>query len=293
MRAQPRILLLGADGQVGWELRRTLAALGVVRAATRNGALPVDLADLDGLLRTLDAERPDLVVNAAAYTAVDQAEAEPALAHRVNAEAPGLIGEWAARSGALVVHYSTDYVFDGRKAGPYVEDDAPAPLSVYGRTKLAGDEALLGSAADALILRVAWVYGLRGRNFLRTMQRLMVERAHLRVVDDQIGAPTWSRLIAEATALVLGKLLAGAPEAGAVRGVYHLSPTGSTSWHGFADAIRLLGGYGCQIEPIPTAEYPTPAARPANSRLDAGKLRETFSIALPDWRECLELCLGE
>ncbi len=199
MTSAKRILILGAAGQVGWELQRSLMPLGRVVAASRCGRYgPVaDLTEIDSLTALLDRESPDLIVNAAAYTAVDKAESEPELAYRINAEAPGAIGRWAKACGCPVIHYSTDYVFDGEKETPYVETDPPNPLGVYGRTKLAGDEALLGSGAEVVILRVSWVYGLRGNNFLRTMQRLMAERDSLRIVDDQFGAPTWSRAVAE------------------------------------------------------------------------------------------------
>ncbi len=291
---RPRILLLGATGQIGWELSRSLAPLGDLVAACRTGdsGARVDLAELGALGRLLEGVGPDVIVNAAAYTAVDRAEAEPQLAHRINAAVPGLIGEWAAKAGATVVHYSTDYVFDGSKVAPYVEEDLASPLSVYGRSKLAGDEALLATRASVLILRVGWVYGLRGHNFLRTMQRLMSEREHLAVVDDQVGAPTWSRLIAEASAAVLAQLLRGCGGAQAHSGLYHLSPSGETSWYGFAEEIRRLGGYHCQIEPIPSSQYPTSAVRPANSRLDSRKLTRVFGVALPHWREGLAMCLG-
>ncbi len=294
MAGRARILLLGATGQVGWELRRTLAPLGDLVAASRTGdsGPRLDLADLSALERMLETLAPQVIVNAAAYTAVDRAEMEPQLAHRVNAEAPSLIGAWAARTGATVLHYSTDYVFDGRKAGPYQEQDLPGPLNVYGRSKLAGDQALLASGARALILRVGWVYGLRGRNFLISMRRLMSERESLRVVDDQVGSPTWSRLIGEASAAVLAQLLYGGRDARTLSGIYHLSPAGQTSWAGFAEEIRRLGGYDCQIEPIPSSGYPTVAVRPANSRLDATKIERAFGIVLPHWREGLELCWG-
>jgi dTDP-4-dehydrorhamnose reductase len=285
-----KILLLGAGGQVGWELRDTLGPLGELTTSEHRGPCdePLDLTDLDALSALLDRVRPVLIVNAAAYTAVDQAETEPELARQVNAAAPAHLGRWAAHNGARVVHYSTDYVYDGRKSGPYNETDAPNPLGVYGRTKLAGDEALLASGCDPLILRVSWVYGRRGRNFLLTMQRLMSERDELRVVDDQVGAPTWCRRIAEITAEVLE---AGGSD-GTKAGVYHLAPSGETSWYGFASAIREHGGFDCRLTPIPSTDYPTPAARPANSHLDTTKLRETFGIAVDDWTADLAACLA-
>ncbi|MFM1892621.1 MAG: hypothetical protein RLZ44_1698 [Pseudomonadota bacterium] len=290
-----RILLLGSTGQVGWELERTLAPLGEVIAARRglSGALAADLTDLTGIARLLDAVRPTLIVNAAAYTAVDQAESQPELAELVNGAAPGVIGDWAQRHGAAVVHYSTDYVFAGDQSAPYRETDPANPRNVYGRSKLAGEQALLGSGAAALILRVSWVYSRRGRNFLRTMQRLMSERDELRIVDDQIGAPTWSRLIAEVTAIALGQLGCRADAVAERGGVYHLAPAGATSWYGFAQRIREAGGYACRLQPITTAEYPTAAQRPLNSLLDTHQLAEVFGLQLPHWEEGLRLCLQD
>lgn len=284
------ILLTGVNGQVGWELRRTLAPLGRVVAVDRD---ELDLADPDALRARVRALSPGLIVNPAAYTAVDRAETEAAQARTINAVAPGILAEEAKRCGAILVHYSTDYVFDGSKDGPYLEDDVPKPLNVYGSTKLEGEQAIRASGVRHLILRLSWVYGRRGHNFLLTMQRLMRERAELKIVDDQVGAPTWSRLIAEATALILAQCLS--PARGADRpepwGTYHLTCGGATSWYGFASAIAELGGYSTRLIPIPTADYPTPARRPANSRLDNGKLERTFGVRLPDWREALELCL--
>jgi dTDP-4-dehydrorhamnose reductase len=283
------VLVLGAGGQVGWELRDTLRPLGEIVTSERSGPCDhlLDLTDLEGLTALLDRIGPQLIVNAAAYTAVDQAESEPELAEAINADVPARIGRWAADHGARVVHYSTDYVYDGRKPEPYVETDTPNPLGVYGRTKLAGDEALLASGCDPLILRVSWVYGQRGRNFLLTMQRLMAERDALRIVDDQIGAPTWCRRIAGTTAQILQRADEQIPTAG----LYHLAPAGETSWFGFASAIREHGGLDCTLTPIPTSEYPTPAARPANSRLDTAKLRQTFGITPNDWQSDLAACL--
>ena len=231
----------------------------------------------------VDRVQPSLIVNAAAYTAVDQAESEPGLAHQINADVPALLGRWAVGHGALIAHYSTDYVFDGSKDGAYAETDAPNPLGVYGLTKLAGDEALIASGCDHLILRVSWVYGTRGRNFLLTMQRLMAERDALNVVDDQIGAPTWCRRIAETTGSALGKLLGSEEAHRTLGGLYHLAPAGETSWFGFASAIRDAGGFDCELTPITTAEYPTPAARPANSRMDTTKLQSTLGIMSNYW----------
>lgn len=287
--------MLGGNGQVGWELARALAPLGELAVATRagEGGLRVDLARPDTLARAFDAVRPRLVVNAAAYTAVDKAESEPDVAEAVNALAPGVIGELAARRGAAVVHYSTDYVFDGELDRPYREEDATAPAGVYGRTKLRGEQALLDATADALIFRTAWVYGRHGHNFLRTMLRLFRERDELRVVDDQIGSPTWSRMIAEATAQIIARLEGEPARIGELGGIYHLTAAGRTSWHGFAAAILEGSGLDCRLLPISTREYPTPARRPAWSVLDNSKLFETFGLRLPDWDLSLRQCLEE
>ncbi|MDZ7585715.1 MAG: dTDP-4-dehydrorhamnose reductase [Thiobacillus sp.] len=288
-----RILLTGVNGQVGWELQRALAPLGEVIAADRSR---LDLADTAAIRRAVDAIAPDLIVNPAAYTAVDKAETEPALAHAINAAAPGELALAAAMRGIPLVHFSTDYVFDGRKPTPYTEADAPNPLGVYGVTKLAGEQAVARTGAPHLILRASWVYGLRGRNFLLTMQRLLRERETLAVVNDQFGAPTWSRLIAEATALVIARWL-DRPEQTATSGIYHLSCGGCTSWYGFTAAIRAHlaesdAKLAC-LTAIPTSGYPTPAARPANSQLDCDKLAAAFGVRLPDWETALALCLEQ
>lgn len=292
---RPHILLISNSGQVGWELQRTLAPLGEVVATGRNreAKLVVDLANPDSLVQAFNEVRPTLVVNAAAYTAVDRAESEPDLAEVVNAVAPGIIGELATRQGAAVIHYSTDYVFDGASDCPYREDDKTVPAGVYGRTKLQGEQALLDSAADALIFRTAWVYGQHGQNFLKTMQRLFAERDELRVVDDQIGSPTWSRMIAEATAQVASQLKMNPARFGEKRGIYHLTAAGQTSWFGFAQAILKSSESDCRLLPIPSTEYPTPAVRPAWSVLDNRKLNDTFGLALPDWRCSLQQCMAE
>ena len=289
-----RILLLGATGQVGWELVRTLGVLGELVTTARDGSgdLQLDSGDLGQLKATLDAAVPDVIVNAIAYTAVDKAESEPALAMRLNGEVPALIGEWAVAHGALVIHYSTDYVFDGSKEGPYVESDQTGPVSAYGRSKLAGDQALLASGCDPIILRVSWVYGMRGSNFLLTMRRLMQERDTLSIVADQFGAPTWCRTIAQVTAMVLAKLPDQSDVRHALGGVYHLAPRGSTSWFGFATAIRDGLGLQCALQPIPASDYPTPAARPANSRMDTSKLKNAFGLTMPSWERDLARCLG-
>jgi dTDP-4-dehydrorhamnose reductase len=290
------ILLLGANGQVGWELRRALARLGPVRALERAEA---DLADPDALSRAVREAAPSLIVNAAAYTAVDRAEEEEALAQAINADAPGLLAGEAKRLGIALVHYSTDYVFDGARDRPATENDPTAPLNAYGRTKLAGEAAIRDSGCAHLILRTSWVYSMRGANFLLTVKRLAAELEEMRIVADQTGAPTWARGIAGATALILARC--GAPgETGILAekgGVYHLTASGETTWHGFAEAIvDWLGATGqpvrCKrVHPIPTSAYPTPAKRPANSLLDCAKLRETFGIAIPDWRDQLGLCV--
>ena len=291
-----RILLTGANGQVGWELQRTLACLGEVRAVDRE---QLDLVDSEAIRKAVRDWRPDIVVNPAAHTAVDKAESEPDLAEALNATAPGVFAEETAKLGAVLVHYSTDYIFDGTKASPYVEDDTVNPQNVYGRTKWAGEEAVRANNPKHLILRTSWVYGRRGANFLLTMQRLMRERPELKIVADQIGAPTWARMIAEATAQILAQtvtpLATCQSPLAETWGTYHLTNGGETSWHGFAQAIADLSGIepAAKLLPIPSSDYPTPAKRPANSRLSNAKLAATFGVALPDWRQALELCLKD
>ncbi|MDP1653973.1 MAG: dTDP-4-dehydrorhamnose reductase [Rhodocyclaceae bacterium] len=286
------ILLTGKDGQVGWELQRTLLPLGRVIACGRG---ELDISDADAVRRKLDEMRPDVVVNAAAYTAVDKAEGEPEQAHAINAVAPALLAEEAARRGILLIHYSTDYVYDGAKASPYVESDKTNPLGVYGRSKLAGEAGIQLAGADHLIFRTCWVYAARGGNFLRTMLRLAGEREELRVVADQVGAPTWARLIAEATAHALKQSMQERRDGRFESGVFHLAAAGETSWHGFASAIvaRRSGLRVKAVTPITTAEYPLPAPRPANSRLATDKFRARFGLDLPDWESCLQLCLED
>ncbi len=286
------ILLTGKNGQVGWELQRTLQPVGRVTACDHAG---LDLADAAAVHRKLDEVRPDVIVNAAAYTTVDKAESEPEQANAVNAAAPALLAQEAARRGALLIHYSTDYVFDGAKAAPYVETDPTGPLGAYGRSKLAGEEGIRASGCDHLIFRTSWVYAARGANFLRTILRLAAEREELRIVMDQVGAPTWARFIAEATALALRQALAERRHGRFESGLFHLACAGETSWHGFASAI-VAGRSGLRVKtvtPIATADYPTPAKRPANSRLNTDAFRARFGLALPDWRDCLPLCLEE
>lgn len=296
------ILLLGRDGQVGWELQRTLAPLGNVVAAGRSGGeVAADLEDFDSLARVVREVRPRIIVNAAAYTAVDRAESEPDKAMRVNGEAPGVLAELAAEQGAGLIHYSTDYVFAGDADRSYREDDLTAPQGVYGKSKLAGEAAIRQSGAAHLILRTAWVYGARGHNFLLTMLRLMREREEIGVVADQTGAPTWSRLIAEATAVLVARCMDdGGPIFEGRGGLYHLTCGGQTTWFGFAAAIRqqalalgLLREPCARVKPIATAEYPTPARRPAFSVLDCGKLRDDFAVEVPDWEHALRLCLQD
>jgi dTDP-4-dehydrorhamnose reductase len=277
-----RILITGKEGQVGWELRRSLAALGDVVATDRR---ELDLRDSSAIPRTVRKIRPDIIVNAAAYTAVDNAESEPDIAMQVNAIAPGILAEEAKRLGALLVHYSTDYVFDGSKKSPYKEEDAPNPLSVYGRSKLEGEQAIDASKCRHLIFRTSWVYGSRGRNFLLTILRAAREKPELRVIDDQFGAPTSSLAIAEATA---GALRAGSPE-----GLYHMSAGGRTSWFGFAQTILRNAAISTPVLPIRSDHFPAKATRPRNSVLDNSRLKETFGMSLPDWESQLEQVMGQ
>ena len=285
-----RILLTGARGQVGWELRRTLSCLGEV-VATDSSVM--NLADVDAIRQTVREVAPTIIVNSAAYTAVDKAESEPELAHTVNAVAPGVLAEEAVRLGALLVHYSTDYVFNGSGDIPWREGDVCDPLNVYGATKLEGEHAIQATGCRHLIFRTSWVYGARGSNFLLTMRRLMRERPELKIVADQIGAPTWCRDLAEATALVLGQVASPASEFDRAEpwGIYHMTNCGETSWHGFAEAILAHDGADANLLPIPSSDYPTPAKRPLNSRLNNDKLKQIFGISLQDWRDALALCL--
>lgn len=285
------VLLIGRVGQLGWELRRTLAPMARIVCADYPD---IDLCNGDSIRKWVRESQPRVVINAAAYTAVDKAETEPDRAMAINGVAPGILAEEAKKLGALVVHYSTDYVFDGTKSEPYVETDAPNPLGAYGRSKLAGDEAVRAAGGAHLIFRLCWVYGARGQNFMLTMMRLAREREKLRVVQDQVGCPTWSRLIAETSTLALQRTL-GATDLGAFTGTYHVAASGQTSWHGFAEAIvRYMPEQGkkCQVvEPIPTTAYPLPARRPAYSTLSCEKLRRTFGLQLPPWEESLKQVL--
>lgn len=299
------LLLLGADGQVGFELHRALAALGPIVATTRKGVLPggiacsrCDLGDADALRTLIETTRPRWIVNAAAYTAVDRAEDEPELAQRINGDALAVIGTAAKHIDARVVHYSTDYVFNGGANQAWREDNPTGPLGVYGRSKLAGEIALRESGAAHLIFRTAWVYGPRGANFLRTMLRLARERERLTIVADQTGTPTTARLIAETTALIV-HALSDAPSNDSRFGTYHLTANGQTTWHGFASRIIDHAHSAGLIERAPevaaitTDQFPTKAQRPAYSVLDTHKLQSTFGLVLPDWKEGLARVVGE
>ncbi|OZI72147.1 dTDP-4-dehydrorhamnose reductase [Bordetella genomosp. 12] len=288
-----KILLLGKDGQVGRALRRALAPLGQVQALGRDGGL--DLADLDGLQRLVRQAAPDILVNAAAFTAVDLAETQPQQAMRVNAEAPELLARHMRASRGWLVHYSSDYVYDGAGQGERAEDSPAAPLNAYGRSKLAGDQAVHASGAHHLVLRTSWVYGLHGENFPRSVLRLAASAARMRMVDDQIGAPTSADLVADVTALALRQALARP----AVGGLYHLAAAGAVSRHAYAQYVieqaRRLG-WAVRVpavQAISTADYPQPAARPLNSRLDCSRLQATFGLRLPDWREGVDRLLAD
>ncbi len=292
-----KILLLGANGQVGWELKRVLFPLGEILCPER---LQLDLSDLqqvDAYLASIDV---DVIINAAAYTAVDKAESEQEKADCINHLVPKLLAEKAKHSKALLIHYSTDYVFDGSKSGYYREDDATAPLGVYGSTKLAGEQAIQNTECDYLIFRTSWVYAARGSNFLLTIRRLAREREEMGIVADQIGAPTWARVIAQSSAYCLYQSMQDRKDGSFVSDLYHLTCAGSTSWHGFANAIvKQLHDSGDEllklrkINPIPTTDYPTPAARPENSKLDLSHLQKKFELVMPDWDKALKLCMQE
>lgn len=298
-----KILLTGVDGQVGFELQRALAPLGEVVPSTLSGrlpgggaALPLDLSQPASLAAALDSVKPDVVVNPAAYTAVDKSESEPDLARRINAEAPAALAAWCARHGALLLHYSTDYVFAGNGARPWREDDPTGPLGVYGQTKLDGENALRASGCRHLVLRAAWVYSARFGNFLKTMLRLGAERAELGVVADQVGTPTTARGLAEVSAALLAR---HAALTGERLGTFHCTHAGETSWHGFAEAIfarAVAAGLlptAPTVKPIGTADYPTPAQRPAYSVLDTSRLRTVHGLALPDWQVGLDSVIAE
>lgn len=292
-----RILLTGATGQVGWELARTLMPLGEVIAIDRSQA---DHSDLASLRTIIEQHQPNVIVNPAAYTAVDKAESESELAFRVNAEAPGVLAEEAAKIGSLLVHYSTDYVFDGSNIAAYTEADATNPINVYGQSKLAGEQAIQATGCDNLILRTSWVYASRGNNFLKTIMRLAAEREELKIVADQIGAPTWARLIAEATAHIIRQSVFEQQCNIFNSTTYNLTASGETSWHGFAQKIveiaKEKGKADLKIRtilPIPTTDYPLPAKRPANSRLANDNLEQQFGLVMPSWDNALRLCMQE
>jgi dTDP-4-dehydrorhamnose reductase len=306
---KPKTLLTGKTGQIGSELLHLLSGLGEVVAPSRK---ELDLLHSENIRSVVREVRPNLIVNAAAFTAVDAAEAETKTAYAINAEAPGVLAEEAKKVGAALVHYSTDYVFDGRKSTPYEESDATAPLNVYGKSKLAGEQAIQASGALHLILRTAWVYSTRGRNFLLTILRLATEREELRIVQDQVGSPTWSREIAAATFRILTQLLqqgSGAAGFSKFGGIYHMTASGQTSWHDFATAIleaarqvpsetpwfsvvtRGKPFIAKHIVPISTAEYPTPASRPGYSVLSNSRLLQEFGIALAGWQAQLHRCM--
>jgi dTDP-4-dehydrorhamnose reductase len=294
-----KILLFGRNGQVGWELQRSLAPLGQLVALGSQGAggLCGDFNDPDGIVRTIRDVQPDAIVNAAAYTAVDKAESEVALAEQVNAITPGVIAQAASEIGAWLVHYSTDYVFDGSGDRPWREGDATGPLGVYGRTKLAGEQRIVAAHPRHLILRTSWVYAARGANFAKTMLRLARERDRLTVVQDQVGAPTGAELLADVTAHSLRTLMAGGGRAG----IYHVAAAGETNWHAYAQFVlaqaRAAGSVlrvrPDQVEPVPTSAFPTAARRPHNSRLDTSSFRATFGLQLPPWQDGIDRMLQE
>jgi dTDP-4-dehydrorhamnose reductase len=296
--AEDRVLLFGSNGQVGTELHSLLNGKCELHAFTRAEA---DFSQPQQLRRIVAELKPAVILNAAAYTAVDKAESEPELAALVNAYSPAALAEEAARYGGLLVHYSTDYVFDGSKSSPWVEDDATGPLNVYGSTKLAGERAIAASGGSYLIFRTSWVFAPHGKNFLLTILRLARERDRLTIVADQHGAPTSASAIAQGSLAVLGKLREGeAQAASSWTGVYHMSCAGETTWHDFAQTIvdeaaarGLIEDKHPEVAPIPGAQYPTPAKRPANSVLDNGKLLRQFGVVLPHWHEALELALSE
>jgi dTDP-4-dehydrorhamnose reductase len=290
----PRILLLGKSGQVGSALRGTLASRGIVSAHDR---ATCNLENVDQLRAIIRAARPNIIVNAGAYTAVDDAEIDQAACHRINTIAPAVIANEAKAIGAYFIHYSTDYVFDGNKAGPYLEDDPPCPLNAYGRSKLAGDQSVLASAGNNIILRIGWVYGLEGENFAKTILRRATERDELEVVDDQFGVPTSAELIADVTSQIVDRCWTGATGADREQikerlGIFNVAPMGRTSWHGYATELvreALRQGQPLRVAeggivPVASENYPGAATRPRNSLLDTSRLRQSFSIQLPEWQ---------
>lgn len=295
-----KILLLGKGGQVGWELQRSLAPLGEVVALEFDSTdYCGDFTNLEGLANTVREVKPDVIVNAAAHTAVDKAESEPELVRTINAIAPGVLADEAEKLGTWLIHYSTDYVFDGSGTTPWKETDTTGPLGVYGQTKLEGEQAV-ARCTRHLIFRTSWVYAARGANFAKTMLRLATERDQLKVIADQIGAPTGAELLADVTAHAI-RTVQTRPDGQKLAGLYHLAAAGETSWHGYAQFVieraqalgETLKAGPNNVLPITTADYPTPAQRPANSRLDTTKLRTTFSLLLPDWRVAVERMLAE
>ena len=286
-----KILITGQHGQVSRELQQRLQNLGELIVLGRN---QLDLANVDQIRQQVRAHRPDLIINAAAHTAVDQAESDPDAAFTINAIAPGVLAEQAKALGIPLIHYSTDYVFDGSKTAPYTEADTPNPLGIYGQSKLAGEQAIAAVGGEYLILRTSWVYSNHGKNFLLTMQRLLQEKPHMRIVADQIGAPTWAGTIANSTRALIERWQAG--QAGDW-GVYHLTTQGETSWFGFAQAIgehlRAEGKACAELEAIPSSAYPTPAKRPLNSRLDCSHLQQQWQVSQPQWHDALRECLAE
>lgn len=292
-----KILLFGKNGQVGWELNRSLQSLGDVVALGRDGA---DFSNPESLRNVVRKINPDIIVNAVAYTAVDKAELEEELATKINGEAPSVLAEETKKINALLIHYSTDYVFDGTKKGSYVEADQPNPINVYGRTKLSGEQAIQSSGCDHLIFRTSWVYASRGNNFLLTILKLAKEREELTIVADQIGSPTSARLIADVTTLCVHQarkeMLSGIFSSD----LYHLTTSGYTSWHGFAEEIVNITNNAINmhlkvknIKAIPTVNYPTPANRPMNSQLSLNKLERRFNVVMPGWKKVLSLCLED
>lgn len=303
-RADLKIVIVGRNGQLAWEANQRFQGLGQIICV---GRPELDLTNIEGVREEIRRIKPTVIVNAAAYTAVDQAEAEPEAAMKINSEAPAVMAEEAKRLGALFITYSTDYVFDGKSSSPYKESDSPSPLNVYGASKLSGERAVEAVGGSYLIFRTSWVYGARGKNFLKTILRLAAERQELRIVDDQVGAPTWSRDLADATRKTIEQLVARTSSASSIgevlgdrRGIYHMTSSGSVSWFGFATAIvEEMGKRGlskdklAKVVPIPSSEYPTPAARPHNSQLCNDKLKTAFGLTLPPWGESLAAVMDE
>ncbi|BDB17075.1 NAD(P)-dependent oxidoreductase [Pseudomonas sp. CYM-20-01] len=286
-----KILICGQHGQVSRELQQRLQGLGELIVLGRD---QLDLANAEQIRQQVRAHRPSLIINAAAHTAVDQAESEPDAAFAINAIAPGILAEEAKALGIPLIHYSTDYVFDGSKPAPYIEADTPNPLGVYGQSKLTGEQAIAAVGGEYLILRTSWVYSNHGKNFLLTMQRLLQEKPQMRIVADQIGAPTWAGSIADSTLALIERWQAGTA---GEWGVYHLTAQGETSWFGFAEAIgehlRKQGKACAELEAIPSSAYPTPAQRPLNSRLDCSRLQQQWHVSQPHWQDALRECLAQ